>query len=148
MDILDSKGILVAKLISTSRDVKAGLNFYSDSSDLLQVALWAHPEGQILASHKHLKVERNTSGTTEVVFVISGSIHFDIYDDQNALLLEGTLAKGELLICHAGGHGYQILDSDTQVLEIKNGPYFGLESDKMLISNLCTEIDTLEVTNS
>ena len=148
MDILDLNGKLVAKVISTIQDVKEGLTFYSDSSDLLQVALWAHPKGRLLSSHKHLLVERNTFGTTEVIFVITGSIHFDIYDDQNALLTEGVLVKGDLLICHAGGHGYRILDSDTQVLEIKNGPYFGLESDKMLIPELCTNTDFPEMTNS
>lgn len=147
MDILDLTGKLVARVISTSVDVKKGLNFYSDSNELLQVALWAHPEGQILVSHKHLLVERNTSGTTEVVFIISGSIHFDVYDDYNALLYEGKLAQGDLLICHAGGHGYRILDPNTQVLEIKNGPYFGLESDKILIPNLCTDSNSAEMRN-
>jgi hypothetical protein len=93
-------------------------------------------------------VERKTLGTTEVLFVISASIHFDIYDDQNALLSEGILVKGDLLLCHAGGHGYRILDSDTQVLEIKNGPYFGLESDKMLIPDLCTLSESSERSNS
>jgi hypothetical protein len=148
MEILDSSGKLVAVMISTTKDFKKGLNFYSDENHLLQVALWAHPEGQLLASHKHLAVPRSTSGTSEVVFVISGSVHFDIYDDQNALLSEGILVKGDLLICHAGGHGYRILDSDTQVLEIKNGPYFGLESDKMLIPDLCTLLESSEGRNS
>lgn len=145
MNILDVNGKLVAMVISTSKDVKKGLNFYSDSNDLLQVALWAHPEGHFLASHKHLPVSRNTHGTTEVLFVISGSIHFDIYDDQNSLLIEGTLVKGDLLICNAGGHGYRILDSDTQILEIKNGPYFGVESDKVIIPNLCSVAKSTEV---
>lgn len=148
MEIRDLNGKLFARVISTTKEVKKGLNFYSDANELLQVALWAHPEGQILASHKHLLVERKTHGTTEVVFVISGTIHFDIYDDQNALLSEGILVKGDLLLCHAGGHGYRILDSDTQVLEIKNGPYFGLESDKMLIPELCTLSKSSERRNS
>jgi quercetin dioxygenase-like cupin family protein len=141
MEILDLNGKLIAKVISTAQGVNKGLNFYSEPNDLLQVAVWAHPKGQSLSSHKHLMVERRTSGTAEVIFVIAGSIHFDVYDDENTLLSEGKLVKGDILICLAGGHGYQILDSDTQVLEIKNGPYFGLESDKILIPNLCTNTD-------
>jgi hypothetical protein len=148
MNVFDSVGKLVARVISTTQGAKDGLTFYSESNDLLQVALWAHPEGQVLASHKHLPVERRTSGTTEVIFVISGSIHFDIYDDQDKLLLEGRLVQGDLLICHAGGHGYRILDLDTKILEVKNGPYFGLEKDKALIPNLCTHSNFSGMKNS
>ena len=34
------------------------------------------------------------------------------------------------MICLEGGHGYEILEDNTRVLEIKNGPYPGPEKDR------------------
>jgi len=36
----------------------------------------------------------------------------------------------ETLILLKGGHGYEILEDGTRVLEVKNGPYPGAEVDR------------------
>ena len=41
--------------------------------------------------------------------------------------------QGELLILLESGHGYSILEEDTTVLEVKNGPYLGAEIDRRRI---------------
>ena len=40
---------------------------------------------------------------------------------------------GDVIILLRGGHGYDILDDDTEVLEIKNGPYVGSDLDRRRI---------------
>ena len=37
---------------------------------------------------------------------------------------------GDVIILLRGGHGYDILEDGTQVLEIKNGPYVGPDKDR------------------
>ena len=39
--------------------------------------------------------------------------------------------QGEILVLLESGHGYKILEDDTTVLEVKNGPYFGAEKDRI-----------------
>ena len=41
-----------------------------------------------------------------------------------------TVGQGEMLILLESAHGYTILEEDTTVLEIKNGPFMGVEKDK------------------
>jgi len=43
---------------------------------------------------------------------------------------ELTVKQGDTLILLNSGHGYEILEDGTQVLEIKNGPYLGAERDR------------------
>ena len=39
--------------------------------------------------------------------------------------------KGDLAVFAYGGHGYEILEDDTQIIEAKNGPYIDVKTDKM-----------------
>ena len=41
--------------------------------------------------------------------------------------------QGEILVLLESGHGYFIKEEDTNVLEIKNGPYLGAEIDRRRI---------------
>lgn len=130
--------ILLAKVITTE-DFQPGLMFHSNEADNIQVSTWIHNKSKWLKPHFHNPIQRSTVGTQEVIVVLSGSIHVDIYDTRNCLASELTLRSGEVLISLNGGHGYFILDNNTRVVEIKNGPYFGQSEDKSMIENRCTE---------
>ena len=43
---------------------------------------------------------------------------------------EQLLRSGDILIFLAGGHDFTIIEEDTVVYEVKNGPYLGAEKDK------------------
>ena len=58
---------------------------------------------------------------------------FQIYDELGIPIEELIAKKGDIVFHAEGGHGYEILDNDTKVIEIKNGPFTGVESDKKLI---------------
>jgi hypothetical protein len=60
-------------------------------------------------------------------------VRLDIYDKEDRLLESLQLATGDFAVLLVGGHGYEILEEDTEVVEVKNGPYPGLEADKRLI---------------
>lgn len=111
-------------------DIKGGLSFFSEDGDFIQVGGWKYNSGKRLHAHNHNCVERKIDRTQEFIFVIKGSLKAFIYDDYDKPLEELYLMANEGLICFSGGHGYEILDDDTVVIEVKNGPYHGAETDR------------------
>jgi len=53
-----------------------------------------------------------------------------IYSTREEKLADLEVKEGDVIILLRGGHGYTILEDGTQVLEIKNGPYLGPETDR------------------
>jgi len=43
---------------------------------------------------------------------------------------ELVIGTGDVAILLRGGHGYEILEDGTEVLEVKNGPYVGADRDR------------------
>lgn len=130
-------GTLIARHFKAEELRKPGLSFFSEDHEGVQVGVWNYHAGKILAPHIHNTIEKTSNRTSEVLFVISGSIHADIYDDNENILAEFDVHKGDVLVCLQGGHGYHILENGTQVLEVKNGPYFGPDKDRRRIEPKC-----------
>lgn len=118
----------------TSNDIKDGLNFFSRDEEFIQVGVWGNYEaGKILNAHVHNLVERKIDRTYEVLFVISGAVEADIYTLDSKLADKLILKQGEILILLECGHGYKVLEENTRVLEVKNGPYMGADIDRRRI---------------
>jgi hypothetical protein len=65
-----------------------------------------------------------------VLLVRKGKIRASIYDTHEVLVEQIDVSEGDIIILLRGGHGYEILENNTQVLEIKNGPYVGADADR------------------
>ena len=91
-----------------------------------QVGLIVYPEGGQIQRHMHRQLERKLVGTSEVLIVRQGCCEVDFYDDDRQLVATRELNEGDLLLMVAGGHGFRMLD-DTVLLEVKQGPYTGVE---------------------
>lgn len=126
-------GDIVLAIIIKNQEFKQGLDFLTKDIDALQVGTWHYQKGQILKAHTHLQAERKNLNVQELVFVKSGKIRADLYNQNDKLVAQKELTVGHIIILMSGGHGYEILEDGTQVLETKNGPYIGLEKDKRLI---------------
>lgn len=126
-------GQVVARHIKPE-DIKPGLNFFSQDGEYIQVGVWGQYEnGKELAAHIHNTVERKADRTYEALYVISGALKAVIYDMEEHPIDTLTVSQGEILILLECGHGYTILEDNTNVLEIKNGPYLGAEVDRRRI---------------
>ncbi|MFC1864240.1 hypothetical protein ACFLYG_00205 [Chloroflexota bacterium] len=121
---------LVLAIILRDVDWEDGLTFVSSDEDYQQVGTWRYSKGQKLAPHIHLSARREIWHTQEVVFVKDGRIRADIYTAKKEFFQSVELNKGDTIILLNGGHGYEILEDNTKVLEIKNGPYIGAERDR------------------
>lgn len=91
-----------------------------------QVGFVVYPEGGEIQRHTHRPLERNLIGTSEVLVVRRGRCEVDVYNDAHDLVATRELRQGDVLLMVGGGHGFRMLE-DTVFLEIKQGPYTGLD---------------------
>ena len=125
--------IVLARHIA-KEDIRPGLNFFSKDEEFIQIGVWGHYEkGKELKAHIHNTVERVVNRTYEILYVMKGAILAEIYDLEENKIEVLTVNQGEMLVLLESGHGYTILEEDTTVLEVKNGPYLGAEVDRRRI---------------
>jgi hypothetical protein len=123
---------ILARYISAD-SWKDGLSFFSKDEEFIQLGTWKYNKGKDLLAHIHNVVNRKINRTQEVVFVVNGSIEAKIFSLDGILRETLVVGKADCLVLLNCGHGYKILEDDTQVLEVKNGPYFGAEIDRKRI---------------
>lgn len=92
----------------------------------LQVGYVVYPQGGEVARHAHRPLERTTVGTAEVIVVREGRCELDVYDDDRRLVATRELLAGDVMLMVGGGHGFRMLEH-TVLLEVKQGPYTGLD---------------------
>jgi hypothetical protein len=112
--------------IIRSEIVPKTTTFLTPSEFKQQVGFVVYPRGGEIQRHVHRPVERHLIGTSEVILVRQGRCEIDIYDDQRQLVTTEELREGDILLMVDGGHGFRMLE-DTVLLEIKQGPYTGVE---------------------
>lgn len=122
--------LVLARHIPADVAWQDGLNFYSQDNDFIQVGIWGYDEGKELKAHIHNEVKREVLWTQEVLFVRKGKVLANIFDTAENKISEIEVNAGDVIILLRGGHGYDILEDGTQVLEVKNGPYVGPDMDR------------------
>tara|TARA_B100000579_G_C22387002_1_gene645481 strand:+ start:346 stop:651 length:306 start_codon:yes stop_codon:yes gene_type:complete len=96
----------------------------------VQVGSWWYDKGKMLDKHIHHDFERSAMRTQESVYVKKGSMRVTLYTEELEEFKEYDLFEGDLAVFAYGGHGYEILEDDTQIIESKNGPFVDVETDK------------------
>lgn len=129
MEIINN-GELIFKKISI-KDLPEGLSFFSNPEDFLQIGSWNYPSKKILQRHFHRLVNRSVNRTHEIIIVLEGSLKTQIYTLEKEFIKEVIINSFEVGIMLNCGHGYEIIEDGTKVIEIKNGPYMGPEIDRM-----------------
>jgi len=76
--------------------------------------------------HLHRSLERSIKGTSEVLLIKKGRCEVDIYNNVKETVATRELREGDILLLVDGGHGFRMLE-DTVFVEIKQGPYTGLD---------------------
>jgi hypothetical protein len=125
-DPKDPYAILIPNSTSTE-----GISFFSPENFGLQLGLINRKSGYEVKAHAHNQVLRQISITQEFLFVKSGKIIVNIFDEMSTLIHSLTLSEGDSVLLAKGGHEVIFLE-DSSLLEIKQGPYLGKE-DKYFI---------------
>ena len=129
MEIIKHNGKIIS-IIYREKDWVEGLNFITPEHLFIQVGSWYYKKGKKLASHIHKVNPRVADRTHEMTYVKQGSMKVLLYDENKYFLQDYILYKGDLAIFDSGGHGYEILEDGTQIIEAKNGPFTAVEADK------------------
>jgi len=124
--------IKYAKVI-WSWDWNENLQFYTDNEDFVQVATWNYNSWKHLKAHAHKIYERVSNRTQEVLFIKQWKIEATIYNEDDNEIEKLVLSTWDIMIIYSWWHSYNILEDNTQVLEVKNGPYPWIEKDKKII---------------
>ena len=103
---------------------KEGLAFFTPNEFSQQFGYMNRPQGYVIDPHIHNKVERKVTLTQEVLFVKSGKLLINFYDDNKTYLESRIAEEGDFIFLASGGHGFKMLE-DCELFEVKQGPYCG-----------------------
>jgi cupin fold WbuC family metalloprotein len=126
---IENKGLLYALVIRNDYEPE-GVNFVTTPEDTMQIGVIKHPGGTVVKPHIHKSVSRTIAQTQEVLFIHRGKVLAKFYDDEGNEVARVTLNGSDAVLLLAGGHGFDILE-DTKMIEVKQGPYYGFEQDKV-----------------
>ena len=111
-----------------------GIKFFTPNEFSQQLGYMKHPKNHIILPHVHNELPREVKYTKEVLFVKSGKVRVDFYDDSKNYFKSKIIEKGDFLLLAFGGHGFQMLEK-SELIEIKQGPYAG-QNDKTRFPNI------------
>jgi len=109
-----------------------GIEFFTPDEYSQQLGYMNRPKGYTIPPHIHNYFPRQVNFTNEVLFIRSGIIKANFYDDTHGYLKSQILYAGDVILLANGGHGFEILE-DCEIIEVKQGPYAG-ENDKTRFS--------------
>lgn len=110
-------------------DYKAtGIEFFTPDGFSQQLAYMNRPQGYVIDPHLHNPVMREIQFTHEVLFIRSGRLRVDFYNDIQVYLESRIINTGDVVLLASGGHGFEVL-SESEIIEVKQGPYAG-DKDK------------------
>ena len=114
-----------------------GIQFFSPGDFSQQLGYMNRPTGYVIPPHTHNPVQREVQYTNEVLFIKSGRVRVDFYDDDQNYLESRVLHAGDVILLAFGGHGLEMLES-AEIIEVKQGPYAG-EMDKTRFAPVSAE---------
>jgi mannose-6-phosphate isomerase-like protein (cupin superfamily) len=122
-------GDTVLSIIIRAKYEKNGIEFFTPDDYSQQLAYMKREKDYIIAPHLHCEVERSVQFTQEVLYIKSGKVKIDYYNDDQQYLESRTLNAGDVVLLAFGGHGFKMLE-ESEIIEIKQGPFAG-EGDKV-----------------
>lgn len=130
-EVQSADGELIAIIIRKNFK-KDGINFISKSDFPLQLGINSYARGSKIKPHVHIDRKIIIKNVQEALYIKKGGVLVNLYDLNKVLFKTYELSTGDLIFFVNGGHGFEIL-KDTTIIEIKQGPYFGKEQDKVMI---------------
>jgi len=106
-----------------------GVSFITAEDEPIQLGVLKHQRGIRIKPHIHKNQPRTISEVQEVLYIEYGKVEAEFYDRSGKKVGSNILNSGDAIILLSGGHGFNILE-DSKIIEIKQGPYYGVEEDK------------------
>ncbi|MCX5751389.1 MAG: hypothetical protein NT099_06960 [Candidatus Saganbacteria bacterium] len=127
-------GELIAIILRSNFTSKETV-FFSAPEFSQQMGYIVYPKGGVIKAHAHKKVDRKVFLTQEVLFIKKGRLQVDFFTNNRKPFDTRELQAGDTIFLCSGGHGFRILE-DAEMIEVKQGPYSGRESDKEIFEGV------------
>jgi hypothetical protein len=121
-------------IIIRSSYVGEGISFLTPDDYPQQLGYMNRQKGYEIPPHVHNMVERKITMTQEVLFIKSGKVRLDYFDDDKKYLESRIVETGDVILLAAGGHGFKMLEN-SEIIEVKQGPYCG-DTDKTRFNSI------------
>lgn len=109
-------------IIIRSSYSKDGIEFFTPDNYSQQLGYMKRPSGYEIKPHIHKKISKKIEFTQEVLFIKSGKLRVDFYNNEKQYLESKILIKGDVILLSEGGHGFKVID-ECEIFEVKQGPY-------------------------
>jgi hypothetical protein len=124
---LVDKGKIISIIIRANYKSE-NIEFFTPDNFSQQLAYMNREKDYVIPPHVHNLVKREVTYTQEVLFIKSGKVRVDYFDDDKNYLQSRILNQGDVILLSGGGHGFYMLE-DSEIIEVKQGPYVG-DKDK------------------
>ncbi len=125
---IEHEGKKLGYIIRNAHNIK-GREFPGHEEDFMQIGILNLKKGEWVEPHIHKDWERKINKTHKAIYVISGKMKIHFYYDKKKIK-EIILNAGDIINLKNGGFGFESLENETKIVEVKQGPYPGLEYDK------------------
>jgi hypothetical protein len=115
-------------IIFRSTTVVDGIHFFTPKEFSQQLGYMNRPKGYVIQPHLHNEVKREVFYTNEVLFIRTGKVKVNFFDNEKIFFDSKILFPGDIILLAFGGHGFEMLEK-SEIIEVKQGPYAG-EEDK------------------
>lgn len=118
--IINKKKLLA--IIIKAKFRQDGLKFFVPDEYPQQLGYMKHLKGDVIISHIHKPVLRRVKFAQEVLFIRSGKIRIDFYDEKKHYVESRIVKQGDVVFLAFGGHGFEFME-DADMIEVKQGPF-------------------------
>ena len=112
---------------------KQGIDFFTPPEFSQQLAYMQRTKGYVITPHIHSQVKRSIKYTKETLFIKSGKVRIDFYDEKKNYLESRVLQKGDVVLLAFGGHGLEFI-KDSEIIEVKQGPFISKAQPQRFVS--------------
>jgi hypothetical protein len=99
-----------------------GIKFFTPNNFSQQLGYMKREKNYLIRPHLHNSVTREVKYTKEVLFIKSGKVRVDFYNEKKKYFESRILEKGDVILLAYGGHGFKMIEP-SEIIEVKQGPY-------------------------
>ena len=117
---LVNKGEIISIIIRANYKSE-NIEFFTPDDFSQQMAYMNREKDYVIPPHIHNPVKREVIYTQEVLFIKSGKVRVDYFDDDRNYLESRVLNQGDVVLLSGGFY----MIEDSEIIEVKQGPYSG-----------------------
>ena len=119
----------VAKVFKYKKKKFRGIKFFTSKELNLQVGFMSHKSQHNIQPHYHLKRGKIIKDMSEFLIIFKGKIKVLFYNKKKSYVKSKILNEKDMILIISGAHGFKIL-KETEMLEVKQGPFIGTKDKK------------------